>query len=200
MGAGMNEKQVGGMLARLSPLTQYLPHEYAIVVSSERQAVGTADIKGEELAYLRGGPMPTSTTIGARPASATAADGCCWGRNKWRMLRAKRLERAPGRLRHSRRLHHRCDGGPLVSRWDASSSLRRRHCAARFATFRPTPTTVGNRTFAEWWADFDVTAGGEEAMAAQIGDGVFVAGFEALEKKLACQGGAAHRSRQAPQL
>jgi hypothetical protein len=41
---------------------------------------------------------------------------------KWRMLRAKRFERAPGRLRHSRRLHHRCDGGPLVSRWDASSS------------------------------------------------------------------------------
>ena len=70
----------------------------------------------------------------------------------------------------------------------------------RPATFRLTPTTVGNHTFAEWWADFDVTAGGEEAMAAQIGDGVFVAGFEALEKKLACQGGAAHRSRQAPQL
>jgi hypothetical protein len=68
MGAGVNEKQVGGMLARPSPLTQYLPHEYAIVVSSERQAVATADIEGEELAYLRGGPMPTSTTIGARPA------------------------------------------------------------------------------------------------------------------------------------
>ena len=76
------------MLARPSPLTQYLPHEYAIVVSSERQA----------------------------------GDGCFCGRNKLRMLRAKRLERAPGRLRHSRRLHHRCDGGPLVSRWDASSS------------------------------------------------------------------------------
>ena len=88
MGAGVNEKQVGGMLARPSPVAQYLPHEYAIVVSSERQA----------------------------------GDGCYWGRNKWRMLRAKRLERAPGRLRHSRRLHHRCDGGPLVSRWDASSS------------------------------------------------------------------------------
>ena len=35
------------------------------------------------------------------------------------MLRAKRLERAPCRLRHSRLLHQRCDGGPLVSRWDA---------------------------------------------------------------------------------
>jgi hypothetical protein len=30
-----------------------------------------------------------------------------------------------------------------------------------------------------------VTSGTEEAMAAQIGDGVFVAGFEALQKKLA---------------
>jgi hypothetical protein len=97
MGAGVNEKQVGGMLARTSPLTQYLPREYAIVVSSERQAVGTADNKGEELAYLRGGPM--LSTAAPRPASATAADGCCRGRNKWRMLRTKRIERAPGRLR-----------------------------------------------------------------------------------------------------
>jgi len=38
MGAGVNEKQVGGMLAQPSPLTQNLPHKYAIVVSSERQA------------------------------------------------------------------------------------------------------------------------------------------------------------------
>jgi Polyketide cyclase / dehydrase and lipid transport len=54
------------------------------------------------------------------------------------------------------------------------------------ATFRLTPITVGNRTFAEWWADFNVTSGTEQAMVAQIGDGVFVRGFEALEKKLAC--------------
>jgi uncharacterized protein YndB with AHSA1/START domain len=53
------------------------------------------------------------------------------------------------------------------------------------ATFRLTPITVGNRTFAEWWADFNVTLGTEDAMAAQIGDGVFVAGFKALEQKLA---------------
>ena len=52
------------------------------------------------------------------------------------------------------------------------------------ATVRLTPVTVGNGTFAEWWADFDVTSGTEQAMAAQIGDGVFVAGFEALQKKL----------------
>jgi hypothetical protein len=44
--------------------------------------------------------------------------------------------------------------------------------------------TEGNRTFAEWWADFNVTSGTEQAMVAQIGDGVFVPGFEALEKKL----------------
>jgi hypothetical protein len=53
------------------------------------------------------------------------------------------------------------------------------------ATFRLTPITVGNRTFAEWWADFNVTSGTEQAMVDQIGDGVFVRGFEALEKKLA---------------
>jgi hypothetical protein len=53
------------------------------------------------------------------------------------------------------------------------------------ATCRLTPVTVGNRTFIEWWADFDVTAGTEEAMVAQIGDGVFVGGFQALETKLA---------------
>jgi hypothetical protein len=53
------------------------------------------------------------------------------------------------------------------------------------ATFRLTPITVGNRTFAEWWADFNVTSGTEQAMATEIGDDVFVVGFEAFEKKLA---------------
>ena len=53
------------------------------------------------------------------------------------------------------------------------------------ATFRLTPVTVGNRTFAEWWADFDMTSGSEDAMVEQIGDGVFVGGFKALQEKLA---------------
>jgi hypothetical protein len=53
------------------------------------------------------------------------------------------------------------------------------------ATVRLTRVTVGNRTFGEWWADFDVTSGPEEVMVAQIGDGVFVGGFDAIEKKLA---------------
>lgn len=52
------------------------------------------------------------------------------------------------------------------------------------ATFRATPITVGDRTFVEWWADFDVTAGTDEETVANIGDGVFVAGFAALEAKL----------------
>jgi uncharacterized protein YndB with AHSA1/START domain len=53
------------------------------------------------------------------------------------------------------------------------------------ATFRLTPVTVGNGTFTEWWADFDVTSSSEDAMVAQIGDGVFVGGFKALQEKLA---------------
>lgn len=51
------------------------------------------------------------------------------------------------------------------------------------ATFRLTPITVGNETLAEWWADFDVTSP-DDAIIDQIGDGVFAAGFEALNQKL----------------
>ena len=52
------------------------------------------------------------------------------------------------------------------------------------ATLRLTPITVGNHTFIEWWAEFDVTAGPPEAQVEGIGDGVFVPGFEALDRKL----------------
>lgn len=52
------------------------------------------------------------------------------------------------------------------------------------ATFRLTPITVGNQTLAEWWADFSVTSGTDEAMSSHIGDNVFVAGFAALNQKL----------------
>jgi hypothetical protein len=51
------------------------------------------------------------------------------------------------------------------------------------ATFRLTPITVGDETLAEWWADFEVTST-DDAIINQIGDGVFVAGFEALNQKL----------------
>lgn len=53
------------------------------------------------------------------------------------------------------------------------------------ATMRCTPITVGNRTFAEWWAEFDVTSGPEQVTVADIGDNVFVAGFAAMNRKLA---------------
>ena len=52
------------------------------------------------------------------------------------------------------------------------------------ATLRLTPVTVGQQTFVEWWAEFDVTSGSTEAeMVATIGDGVFVGGFEALQRR-----------------
>jgi hypothetical protein len=51
------------------------------------------------------------------------------------------------------------------------------------ATFRLTPITVGDETLAEWWADFAVTST-DDAIVNEIGDGVFVAGFEALNQKL----------------
>lgn len=53
------------------------------------------------------------------------------------------------------------------------------------ASMRFTPVTRDERTFAEWWAVFDVTSGPPEATAADIGDNVFVAGFAAIEKQLA---------------
>ena len=46
--------------------------------------------------------------------------------------------------------------------------------------------TEGNRTFAEWWADFEVVGGANrEAMIAQIGNNVFRLGFKSVAAKLA---------------
>jgi hypothetical protein len=45
--------------------------------------------------------------------------------------------------------------------------------------------TQGNRTFAEWWADFEVVGADREAMIAQIGNAVFAAGFKGVASKLA---------------
>ena len=53
------------------------------------------------------------------------------------------------------------------------------------ATFRLTRVRDAETALTEWWADFDVTSGSEDAMVAQIGDGVFVGGFKALQEKLA---------------
>jgi len=45
--------------------------------------------------------------------------------------------------------------------------------------------TEGNRTFAEWWADFEVVGADRDAMIAQIGNNVFAAGFRGVAAKLA---------------
>ena len=45
--------------------------------------------------------------------------------------------------------------------------------------------TEGNRTFAEWWADFEVVGADRDATLAQIGKNVFAAGFRGVAAKLA---------------
>ncbi len=44
--------------------------------------------------------------------------------------------------------------------------------------------TDGNRTFGEWWADFEVVGVDRDAMIAQIGNNVFAAGFNGVAAKL----------------
>jgi hypothetical protein len=53
------------------------------------------------------------------------------------------------------------------------------------AAMRFTPITMDKRTFAEWWAVFDVTSGPPQVTDDDIGDNVFVAGFAAIDKLLA---------------
>jgi hypothetical protein len=50
------------------------------------------------------------------------------------------------------------------------------------STLKLTPVTDGNQTFAEWSADFDCEPGREQALAQQIGQGVFQTGFDALKR------------------
>ena len=45
--------------------------------------------------------------------------------------------------------------------------------------------TEGNRTFAEWWADFEVVGADRDTLIAQIGNSVFAAGFRGVALKLA---------------
>ena len=49
------------------------------------------------------------------------------------------------------------------------------------ATLKLTPVTDGNRTFAEWSAEFDCAPNEERRLAEQIGQGVFQGGFDALK-------------------
>jgi Polyketide cyclase / dehydrase and lipid transport len=49
------------------------------------------------------------------------------------------------------------------------------------ATFKLTPVTDGNTTFAEWWAEFDPPVGKEKELAEGIGQGVFQTAFNSLK-------------------
>ena len=53
------------------------------------------------------------------------------------------------------------------------------------ATLKLTPVTDGNRTFAEWSAEFDCDEVDERALAEDIGQGVFQVGFDALKQRFA---------------
>lgn|SRR5512134_89860 len=53
------------------------------------------------------------------------------------------------------------------------------------ATLKLTPITDGNRTFAEWSAEFDCPVPRERELAQTIGEGVFQGGFNALKQRFA---------------
>ena len=50
------------------------------------------------------------------------------------------------------------------------------------ATLRLTPITDGNRTFAEWTAEFECAADSAEDLVNGIGQDVFQSGFDALKR------------------
>jgi Polyketide cyclase / dehydrase and lipid transport len=50
------------------------------------------------------------------------------------------------------------------------------------ATLKLTPITDGNRSFAEWSAEFDCAEGRERELSELIGGGVFQVGFDALKR------------------
>ncbi len=51
------------------------------------------------------------------------------------------------------------------------------------ATLKLTPVTDGNRTFAEWSAEFDCAAEAEAQLVADIGGNVFQGGFDSLKSR-----------------
>jgi hypothetical protein len=53
------------------------------------------------------------------------------------------------------------------------------------ATLRLTPVTDGDRTFAEWTAEFDCAEAEAEGLVTGIGTNVFQAGFNALKRQVA---------------
>jgi Polyketide cyclase / dehydrase and lipid transport len=53
------------------------------------------------------------------------------------------------------------------------------------ATLKLTPITDGNRSFAEWSAEFECDEAQERDLAETIGQGVFQGGFDALKQRFA---------------
>lgn len=53
------------------------------------------------------------------------------------------------------------------------------------ATIKLTPITDGNRSFAEWSAEFDCPPEREKELAKTVGDGVFQGGFNGLKQRFA---------------
>lgn len=53
------------------------------------------------------------------------------------------------------------------------------------ATLRLTPVTDGDRTFAEWTAEFDCAEADAEGLITGIGENVFQAAFSALKRQMA---------------
>lgn len=53
------------------------------------------------------------------------------------------------------------------------------------ATLRLTPVTDGDRTFAEWTAEFDCAEADAEGLVTGIGQNVFQAAFSALKRQMA---------------
>jgi hypothetical protein len=52
------------------------------------------------------------------------------------------------------------------------------------ATLKLTPITDGNRSFAEWSAEFDCAPERETELSHSIGQGIFQAGFDALKRQM----------------
>ena len=52
------------------------------------------------------------------------------------------------------------------------------------AHVRLVPVTDGDRTYWEWESRFDTPAGRSEELAGMVGDGIYVAGFEAIRAHL----------------
>lgn len=50
------------------------------------------------------------------------------------------------------------------------------------ATLRLTPITDGNRTFAEWTAEFECSPENEQELVQSIGENVFQGGFDSLKR------------------